>query len=74
MCGISGILKYQPHHDRSIMEDLTLMNEKLHHRGPDDNGLWVNEIKSVGLAHTRLSILDLSSLGHQPMVDQDYLN
>jgi asparagine synthase (glutamine-hydrolysing) len=43
----------------------------LHHRGPDDSGLWMNAARSVGLAHTRLSILDLSPGGHQPMVSAD---
>lgn len=43
----------------------------LHHRGPDDAGLWMNAARSVGLAHTRLSILDLSPGGHQPMVSGD---
>lgn len=43
----------------------------LHHRGPDDAGLWMNAARSVGLAHTRLSILDLSPGGHQPMISAD---
>jgi len=38
------------------------------HRGPDDAGVWVDEMAGVALAHRRLSILDLSSAGHQPMV------
>jgi asparagine synthase (glutamine-hydrolysing) len=41
----------------------------LHHRGPDDRGLWLDG--GVGLGHSRLSILDLSPLGHQPMVSRD---
>ncbi|MCX6791358.1 MAG: asparagine synthase (glutamine-hydrolyzing), partial [Candidatus Gribaldobacteria bacterium] len=43
------------------------MNDTLKHRGPDDEGFFLNQDKSVGLAQKRLSILDLSSLGRQPM-------
>ena len=45
------------------------MAHLLGHRGPDDRGFWRAEDRSVGLAHTRLSILDLSPMGHQPMWD-----
>ena len=41
------------------------------HRGPDDSGLWADASAGVGLGHVRLSILDLSPLGHQPMVSAD---
>ena len=49
------------------------MIEVLHHRGPDDRGVWVgsDDHASVGLGHTRLSIIDLSSAGHQPMTNED---
>lgn len=43
----------------------------LAHRGPDDNGIFVDSNSGIGLAHTRLSILDISSLGHQPMISAD---
>ena len=43
------------------------MSDTLVHRGPDDHGLWFDAVVGVGLAHQRLSILDLSPLGHQPM-------
>ena len=43
------------------------MITSLNHRGPDDNGIWLDNNKVIGLAHARLSILDLSSAGHQPM-------
>jgi asparagine synthase (glutamine-hydrolysing) len=42
---------------------------RLHHRGPDDSGLWVSSQNECVLGHTRLSIIDLSSAGHQPMID-----
>ena len=45
------------------------MNESLKHRGPDDSGSFVDEGKRLGLTHRRLSIIDLSPRGHQPMWD-----
>jgi len=45
------------------------MRDTLVHRGPDDAGLWVSPDGTVGLGHRRLSVLDLSSAGHQPMCD-----
>lgn len=52
------------------MDEATLvhMRDRLVSRGPDDAGVWTD--RDVGLAHRRLSILDLSPLGHQPMVDE----
>lgn len=63
MCGIVGIFggKY-------ILENhLPVMAAALRHRGPDNHGIWFDADAQIGLAHTRLSILDLSSAGHQPM-------
>lgn len=45
----------------------TKMAERIAHRGPDDTGVWVDVAAGVALAHRRLSILDLSPAGHQPM-------
>lgn len=68
MCGIGGIAwKAQPGTDLS--GSLQRMQKKLQHRGPDGNGIWMNETK--GLVHTRLSILDLSESGRQPMLSAD---
>lgn len=70
MCGIAGILNY--HGERTDLEDrLRSLQRALHHRGPDDAGLWMSPEQQVGLVHTRLSILDLSSAGHQPMISAD---
>jgi asparagine synthase (glutamine-hydrolysing) len=65
MCGIAGVL------GRIDASSLERMASMLHHRGPDDSGLWLDPIHDVGLAHARLSILDLSIAGHQPMISPD---
>ncbi len=65
MCGIVGIVDH-----RGIDKGLLIkMRDTLAHRGPDDFGYWINLDKSVGLAHRRLSIIDLSDAGRQPMSD-----
>ena len=63
MCGIAGILHGDPERpvDRQVLER---MSARLVHRGPDDSGIWMD--RGVGLAHRRLSIIDLVT-GHQPM-------
>lgn len=68
MCGISGKLYFDP--ARPVERDvLERMNAALAHRGPDDAGIYCNG--PIGLAHRRLSIIDLSPAGHQPMVNED---
>lgn len=70
MCGISGIVDF--YHKQEITEDkIGTMNKILRHRGPDDKGIFLNEERTVGLGHTRLSIVDLSPAGHQPMSNED---
>ena len=68
MCGITGIFGNlrKEEFDSSIHE----MSATLNHRGPDDAGTWINEENGVAFGHQRLSIIDLSSAGHQPMVSQ----
>lgn len=63
MCGISG---YFGHFDRDCLERMTAAQV---HRGPDDGGVWVDAAAGIGLGHRRLSIIDLSPAGHQPMWD-----
>ena len=53
------------------IETAAAMNESLQHRGPDDDGIWIDPEAGVALAHRRLSIVDLSPAGHQPMVSAD---
>ena len=64
MCGIVGIGASTPYPDRDW---LACARDALTHRGPDAAGEWWSDCGRVGLAHRRLSILDLSPLGHQPM-------
>jgi asparagine synthase (glutamine-hydrolysing) len=66
MCGIVGILDF---HSRVDAEILRRSAASLRLRGPDDEGVWTNE--NVGLAHRRLSIIDLTAAGHQPMFSSD---
>lgn len=62
MCGIVGHLdRFKSEHKTSFINVRTLS-----HRGPDSQGIWADELITLG--HTRLSILDLSSFGHQPMM------
>jgi len=66
MCGFSGFLNFNPNWG----DPLTLlqqMGDQLIHRGPDDSGVWFDNNCGVGLSHRRLSIIDLSAQGHQPM-------
>ncbi|MCW8409265.1 asparagine synthase (glutamine-hydrolyzing) [Legionella sp. PATHC035] len=67
MCGFAGVLSRV---DWSGMSEkvLTAMCESLAHRGPNDRGIWYQAEAGIGLAHTRLSVVDLSPAGHQPMV------
>jgi len=70
MCGILGYSKQIANHninDKFIDYGINLLKN----RGPDDDGYFYNLDRSIGLAHTRLSILDLSKLGHQPMFSSD---
>ena len=64
MCGFVGVVSQEPQTYRPWLSN---GSEKLAHRGPDDAGEWWSDDGKVGLAHRRLSILDLSPLGHQPM-------
>ena len=71
MCGICGIVDYRKD---NIVEEKTINNmcRELKHRGPDDEGVYLNnDAPSVGLGHRRLSIIDLSQAGHQPMTNED---
>ena len=70
MCGITGYWARRGD-PNAWLADLAASVESLKQRGPDDNGVWVRNGGRVALGHTRLSILDLSPLGHQPMRSPD---
>jgi len=67
MCGIVGV--WQTNGESIEEGTLIQMRDRLASRGPDDAGIWLNN--NVGLGHRRLSILDISQLGHQPMLDEE---
>ena len=71
MCGICGIVDYR---SGFITENkIRSMSDKMAHRGPDDAGIYLkmDSIPQVALGHRRLSIIDLSERGHQPMSNED---
>ena len=65
MCGIAGIISQ----NREVLtyQQLKKMTDAIEHRGPDGEGQWINDSNGVGLGHRRLSIIDLSDAGSQPM-------
>ena len=70
MCGIAGVINGKL--SREELESALLrMQQQLHHRGPDDNGIFISPGAAAGLVATRLAILDLSPAGHQPMATGD---
>lgn len=69
MCGITGKIYFN--NNTVDEQDVLAMNNKILHRGPDDGGVYISPDQKVGLGHRRLSIIDLSPLGHQPM---NYMN
>lgn len=72
MCGIAGKAYFNSKNSVRLSENvhasaIKLMTDKIAHRGPDDEGLYISKDKSVGLGSRRLAIIDLSKNGHQPM-------
>ena len=69
MCGFVGFSsavdfdRFQADLDRAI--------DSIGHRGPDDSGVFIDDQQGVGLGHRRLSVIDLSPAGHQPMISDD---
>ena len=70
MCGITGFIDFKNNSTQAMLEG---MNDAIAHRGPDDAGCEIYKVGDtmVGFAQRRLSILDLSPLGHQPMHYRD---
>lgn len=65
MCGIAGFLS--PSIVSAWDLDVRNMTDALHHRGPDDSGVWVDGARGIALGHRRLSIIDPTASGSQPM-------
>jgi asparagine synthase (glutamine-hydrolysing) len=68
MCGITGFLTTNGSSTERLAATAALMADQIAHRGPDDSGVWTDAQTGVAFAFRRLSILDLSSAGHQPMI------
>jgi asparagine synthase (glutamine-hydrolysing) len=69
MCGFAGFLQGSSVVEAAAMAAVARrMADTLHHRGPDDSGVWTDPAAGVALGHRRLSIIDLSPEGHQPMI------
>jgi asparagine synthase (glutamine-hydrolysing) len=68
MCGITGFVNYKSNQsNEELAEIVTRMSNQIVHRGPDDSGVWLDQNAGLALGHRRLSIIDLSPEGHQPM-------
>jgi asparagine synthase (glutamine-hydrolysing) len=67
MCGIAGFVQTGGLSPQAARDELGAMAASLSHRGPDDEGFWVAPAAGVALCHRRLSVIDLSPLGSQPM-------
>jgi asparagine synthase (glutamine-hydrolysing) len=71
MCGIAGMLA-DVHLERAHLAPVaSAMADAIRHRGPDDSGVWTDPETGIALAHRRLSIIDVSPAGHQPMLSAD---
>ena len=67
MCGITGIIKNQVSSNLDLEYQIKKMSSSLEHRGPDNFDYWLDTNNGVALGHQRLSIIDLSNAGNQPM-------
>ena len=69
MCGIAGIVDTRSNRNvESLVRLCETMCQSIKHRGPDDQGIWIDERDGLALGQRRLSIVDLSPAGHQPMI------
>src|SRR5690606_4953626 len=69
MCRISGIVSSKP--SDALYQQIKSMCGVMKHGGPDDEGIYLNADKGIAFGHRRLSLLDLSEAGHQPMAAAD---
>ena len=71
MCGLAGILNLSSNNNHVSEKLLTKVRDTMVHRGPDGGQNWIDEDGKVGLAHRRLSIIDLTDVANQPMSNED---
>lgn len=69
MCGIAGMFATKASAPAEISAGMSRMVQTIEHRGPDDQGIWIGS--GIALGHARLSIIDLTAAGHQPMSNDD---
>jgi asparagine synthase (glutamine-hydrolysing) len=67
MCGIAGFLSPTGLDTAAARATLRRMSDRLHHRGPDDEGAWIDAEAGIALGHRRLAVIDLTEAGRQPM-------
>src|SRR6516225_4612738 len=70
MCGITGFVDFNPAAEAALLARATAMADTLRHRGPDAGASWVDPLAGFATGHRRLSVIDLSEAGAQPMVSQ----
>ena len=69
MCGVTGFFSCRPRlRTEGVADVIDRMTATISHRGPDDDGTWIDAENGVAFGHRRLSVLDLTAAGHQPMV------
>ena len=72
MCGLTGSLEFEPTTSaETLSSQIKAMTAKLHHRGPDSDGFWIDANSGIGLGFRRLAVIDLSSNGLQPMTSHN---
>ncbi len=67
MCGIAGLWLFESNKSTDLTNTIDCMVNSISHRGPDNEGIWINSSGRIGLGHRRLSVIDLSQAGNQPM-------
>ncbi|MFC2040819.1 asparagine synthase (glutamine-hydrolyzing) [Chloroflexota bacterium] len=71
MCGICGVFNYTAINSEVTQDLIASLRDTMVHRGPDDCGVYISPDRGLGLGHRRLSIVDLSPAGRQPMCNED---
>lgn len=71
MCGIAAIFAHKENAPPVDRDELIAVRDQMIHRGPDGEGLWISDDRRIGLAHRRLTIVDLTDAGLQPMWSSD---